>query len=363
MAEVEYKKYNKLPKETIASSTGLDEGQAKEISDSIYGKEEDNFWDVVVVVLDIRNSSIALVNVEDFDEYSNIISDFTWYVAERCKSADYESKVEIRKKEGEIVKFPSKDGKMEPLKENGWFDKFTGDGVILFWRLPDEPYPDKAYYEFSKQDDYNKKLKAYEHRWNTAIRRAVEFSIEVTAQFLETALPDIRKTCGLLPADFGLSVGIDAGRCLLTVLRPSEAFEQRYERYGLKRAGDKRALSVSPNVTAIGRAIIGANRMVKAAKPYEILVNSCPGGALNARLENPKDPVAKKVDFCLKRIPLCIKEYNPVEAYRVVSGRLEQLKKTMTFCDVAEEGREEKEKEISKPRGLRPEKKRSKGRK
>ena len=52
---------------------------------------------------------------------------------------------------------------------------------------------------------------------------------------------------------------------------------------------------------------------------------------------------------------MCTKEYNPVEAYRVVSGQLEHLKRTNTFCDGMKKTREEKAKATSKREDVRPE--------
>lgn len=295
----------------ITKSTGLDSDKAIVVAERIYS-DENNYWDVVVVTLDIRKSSLALVNVEDF---------------------------------------PCKDD-CEVREENGWFDKFTGDGVIVFWRLPMEPYTDKPYYILDKDTEYDEKLKLYNQKWNEAIRVAIEFSIEVTKEFLEVALTDIRKTCGLLPIDFGISVGIDAGNCLLTELEASDNFPKRYKKYEEKY---EKMLPVSPAVTAIGRAIIGANRMVSSAKPYDIIVNSYPGSNLKEAMEDSKEEVGRGAKFSLERTTVCTKEYNPVEAYRVVSGHLEHLKRTKTFCDRVKKIREEKAKETSKQEDIREE--------
>ena len=104
--------------EAIESSTGCSERVCNLIARRL-GREY-NYWEVVVVTLDIRKSSIALVNVEDFAEYSDKITDYVVYVAETCRAKKYP---------------------VGRIKENGWFDKFTGDGVLLFWRLPEEPKP------------------------------------------------------------------------------------------------------------------------------------------------------------------------------------------------------------------------------
>ena len=325
----------RLSDDAIRKSTGLDCDKAKAVAEQIFGEEGNNFWEVVVVTLDIRKSSIALVNVEDFEGYSDVITAYVGYVMETCQSKKYPCKVEAKDNKGKTI----------IVENGGWFDKFTGDGVIVFWRLPTEPYPEKKYYNVLAKGDYDEKLKVYDQKFNETVRVAIEFSIRVTEQFLENALPHIRKTCGLLPADFGLSVGIDAGSCLLTELKVSKKSQEHFERYGEKY---KKELIVSPNVTTIGRAIIGANRMVQEAKPYEIIVNSYPGGRLKAGMDDPKDKVRRGVKFSLEPTIVCTKEYNPVEAYRVVSGHLEQLKRTKTFCDRVKKTRDEKAKATSK---------------
>ena len=326
--------------DAINRSTGLDRRSARTVADDIYRIGDDtNYGDVVVVTLDIRKSSIALVNLEDFEQYSEVITDYVCYVVRTCQSKVYRAKVE-----------PKSDGG-RTIEECGWFDKFTGDGVLVFWRLPKEPIPEETYYDLSKDSSYEDKLKVYNEKWNETIRIAIEFSIEVIIQFLEHTLPEIRKSCGLLPTDFGMSVGIDAGECLLTEMKASENFQKRCKQYGLEY---KEMLPVSLNVTAIGRPIIGATRMVSKAKPYEILINSYPGANLKAALEDPKDKVRQGVEFSLESTFVCTKEYNPVEAYRIVSGHLEHLKRTKTFCDRVKKTREEKAKATSKREDMEP---------
>ncbi len=302
-----------IDEEVIASSTGF-EKDAANIASGLAA--EYNFWEAVIVTLDIRKSSIALLNVEDFDEYSDILTNYVCYAADYCRNTLCL-------------------GKDDQVIENGWFDKFTGDGVLLFWRLPLQPRPgegNKRYW-----DDYY-------YRWHLKIKHAIQFSITVIAQFLEIALPDFRKTCGLVPTDFGISAGIDAGECLLTDMTATKRLADYYRGEKKPQAhgdGEGRP-SISQNVTAIGRAVIGAHRMVSAASAYEILVNSYPGAALKARLDTPKDKIGQGVDFDLEHVSRCTKEYNPVEAYRVLSGRIDQLKAKMTLLNEVEDAPEPK---------------------
>ena len=86
------------------------------------------------------------------------ISDYVNYVAARCKNEEYPFKVKMENHNAKIL----------PIQEeNGWFDKFTGDGVLLFWRLPDEPSPGKKY----SDPAYHKKLDKY----NCGIKKAKEY--------------------------------------------------------------------------------------------------------------------------------------------------------------------------------------------
>lgn len=317
---------------SIKRSTNLKKNNAKSVAEQIYRiGNNNNYGEVVVVTLDIRKSSIVLVNLEDFEEYSAVITDYVCYVLKTCQSDDFPCMVEVKNDDGKMTQ-----------QECGWFDKFTGDGVIVFWRLPGEPELDEKYYELSRNVDYERKLEEYYTKWNATIRGAIEFAIRVTEQFLENVIPDIKKTCGLLPADFGISVGIDAGTCLLTELKASDKFSERCTRFGLK---CREKPIVSPNVTAIGRAIIGATRMVSQAKPYEILINSYPGAKIKAAIDDSKDKSCQGVQFSLEPTCVSTKEYSPVEVYRVISGRLEQIKSTKTFCAIKKEF---SEKEIAK---------------
>lgn len=312
-----------IKKDAIKKSTGLKDNEAGIVAKHIYRiGDKCNYGDVVAVILDIRKSSVALVNLEDFEQYTEVITDYVCYVLKTCQSKDFECKI---KPDNNI------DGQMTE-KESGWFDKFTGDGVVVFWRLPEEPDPDEKYYNLPKYKKYEDKLELFNQKQNATFRLAIDFSIRVICQFIENTLPDIRKTCGLLPADFGISAGIDAGECLLTELKASKNAD-RFKRYGLRLG----KIQVGHNVTVIGRPIIGATRMVSKAKPYEILINSYPGANLKDALDDPKNKVCKGAEFYLEPTHVCTKEYNPVEAYRVKSGRIEQLKKTKTFYGVMKE--------------------------
>jgi class 3 adenylate cyclase len=104
---------------------------------------------------------------------------------------------------------------------SGWFDRFTGDGFIVYWIYGRTP--------------------------SRFLREVIAFSAKMHSIFEETFLPHHRKNARNLPAHVGLSLGIDSGRCSMEVI-----------------AGD---------FTMIGHAVVGAVRMVDAAKRGETLCN------------------------------------------------------------------------------------------
>ena len=149
--------------DAIKRSTGLDAKSAKAVAKNIYRiGNQNNYGEVVVVTLDIRKSSIVLVNLEDFEVYSNVITDYVCYVLKKCQSDDFKCQVEFKDDDGKITQ-----------QECGWFDKFTGDGVIVFWRLPIEPEPDEKYYHLPINANYKRKLEVYNEKWNKTIRDAI----------------------------------------------------------------------------------------------------------------------------------------------------------------------------------------------
>lgn len=193
------------------------------------------------------------------------------------------------------------------------------------------------------------------------IKETIDFAIDVICEFMEIALPSIRKTCGLIPRNYGLSVGIDAGECLLTELKSSTQYK---ERYGPKK-GNQEPIKVSDNLTMLGRPVIGATRMVDAAEPYEILVNCYPGSALKAKIDDPSEYKIHEnlyfgLDLDFRNVPeYC---YGPVEVYRVTTDRIEHLKRELGLVEEDEEASEEIKEEpnsaICKP--TKPKQKRTK---
>jgi class 3 adenylate cyclase len=201
-----------LPTDGIMNSTNLPQSKAATLARSLARKG--NFTKTVVVALDIRDSTTFMLHVEDFDTYARILSNFITFV------------------------------KVAATDRGGWFDKFTGDGALVFWTVP---------------DGLSAKLLA----------QVLDFAILLQIQFMKTTIPDLRIVAGCMPAMFGLAIGIDYGRCLVSDLRPDP---------NMKIDGKSiQPTSVQNSITVLGRPVVGAVRMVSAASHHEILLNEGPG--------------------------------------------------------------------------------------
>ena len=146
----------------------------------------------------------------------------------------------------------------------GWFDKFTGDGFIVFWI--GEPQP--------------------------------EFLLETVPGFCQevrgaaTKLIDgLRRNSRNFPAGVGLSLGVDAGPCEL--------------------------VWVGRNLTLVGSPIVGATRMASSAIAGETLANVHVGDVL----EQAGEALAEG-RVGVERVTARTKEYpDGQEAYRLVFPR------------------------------------------
>jgi class 3 adenylate cyclase len=143
---------------------------------------------------------------------------------------------------------------------DGWFDKFTGDGFIVFWIGDADP--------------------------GFLLSAVPGFCQEVRGA--ATKLIDgLRRNSRNFPAGVGLSLGIDAGPCEL--------------------------VWVGGSLTLVGSPIVGATRMANSASAGETLANVHVGGAL----ERAGDSLAE-TQVGLERVTTPTKEY-PLgqEAYRL----------------------------------------------
>jgi class 3 adenylate cyclase len=148
-------------------------------------------------------------------------------------------------------------------KNEGWFDKFTGDGFIIYWIYGDE----------ANQQKY--------------IPQILSFSDALLSVFPEV-MNDYRTNSTNFPADTGLSLGVDSGMCTLVNIE---------------------------DLNLIGPPVVGASRMVAEAEPFEVLFNVLIGAWLN----KDKERLAKDYGICIERKYIQTAEYKEPgqEAYSV----------------------------------------------
>ena len=91
----------RLSDAAVAFGRKLSESEAGPIADRLATKG--NVAYALVASPDIRDSTTFMLHVEDFDLYGKALASFTAYVGETVVGA------------------------------GGWFDKFTGDGALVFW--------------------------------------------------------------------------------------------------------------------------------------------------------------------------------------------------------------------------------------
>src|ERR671933_3006391 len=148
-------------------------------------------------------------------------------------------------------------------KNEGWFDKFTGDGFIIYWIYGGE----------ANQQKY--------------IPQILSFCDALLSIFPEV-MNEYRTNSTNFPAGTGLSLGVDSGLCTLVNIE---------------------------DLNIIGPPVVGASRMVTEADPYEVLFNVSTGSWLN----KDKDRLAKDYGICIERKYIQTAEYgeNGQEAYSV----------------------------------------------
>jgi len=134
---------------------------------------------------------------------------------------------------------------------DGWFDKFTGDGFLAFWLYPDDQHlPAEAVSDFCQSI-----LPASEH-----------------------LVSNLRRNSRNFPVGVGLGLGLDAGPCELV------------------RIGD--------SITVVGSPIVGATRMASGAGAGEAIVNIHLGDLLH------RDPgTLRSRGLSLERAVIKTKEY------------------------------------------------------
>jgi class 3 adenylate cyclase len=146
---------------------------------------------------------------------------------------------------------------------DGWFDKFTGDGFIIYWIYGNETNRQKY------------------------VPEMLSFCDALLSIFPEV-MEEYRANSTNFPADIGLSIGIDSGLCNLVNIE---------------------------DLNVIGLPVVGASRMVAEAEPFEVLFNV----SLGTWLDKDKERLGR--DYGIHIEKKCIKtaEYGEKgqEAYSV----------------------------------------------
>jgi class 3 adenylate cyclase len=148
-------------------------------------------------------------------------------------------------------------------KNEGWFDKFTGDGFIIYW----------IYGDNANQEKY--------------ISEILSFCDALLSIFPEV-MDEYRTNSTNFPADIGLSLGVDSGLCTLVNIE---------------------------DLNVIGLPVVGASRMVAEAEPFEVLFNVSIGTWLN----KDKERLARDYGIRIEKKSIKTAEYGETgqEAYSV----------------------------------------------
>jgi class 3 adenylate cyclase len=148
-------------------------------------------------------------------------------------------------------------------KNEGWFDKFTGDGFIIYWIYGDE----------TNQQKY--------------ISQILSFSDALLSIFPDV-MNEYRINSTNFPAGTGLSLGVDSGLCTLVNIE---------------------------DLNIIGPPVVGASRMVAEAEPFELLFNV----STAAWLIKDKDLLARDYGINIEKKYIKTAEYGEIgqEAYSV----------------------------------------------
>jgi len=95
------KRAPRLSANAVAFSRNLSHSAAVTLAAALHRRA--NLVKAVVAAFDIRESTTFMLHLEDFDAYASQLAEFMAYI------------------------------RYMVTKDEGWFDKFTGDGAIVFW--------------------------------------------------------------------------------------------------------------------------------------------------------------------------------------------------------------------------------------
>lgn len=198
-----------------------------------YFLTENEALNAVVMVADIRKSTILMKESVDFRLFAD----------------------GIRIMVEEIGKGVRKTG--------GWYDKFTGDGFIVYWL-------------YQSKDNWNTLL--------PIVIKAAELVINIFNRYTSELF---RRNIYNYPEGTGISIGIDAGNVYLT--------------------------SILDDLTIVGTPVVGAVRMVDAASnPGEIICNNYPGNWIFNKWESEG---YLENEIKISRVVRATKEYSGQEVY------------------------------------------------
>lgn len=191
--------------------------------------------EMIVMSADIRKSTRVMRETVDFKRFADIISGFVSSAARFIRWG------------------------------NGWFDKFTGDGMLAYW-IVDQP------------GSYRKHLES-----------ALQASYHIISTMKNDVMRDLKANSHNFPAGVGLSIGLDSGPTYL--------------------------VKVAGNLTIVGHPVVGAVRMCNAAaNPWELMCNLQVG----ERIAQWQEDLLVGKEFHLQKLMGKTKEYDAQEAYLVL---------------------------------------------